>query len=212
MEPFPVPLDAFAGGQGYVATHWGIRVAWDVIADGEPPWPFATARTIDSIVWVIAEDGTRGAHPGPSAPATFQLWLVQVYRPGYPLAAERRWHPDWGVRDSIVGLTEPHTRDDLLPAWHGRALIVGYLEEEARKSRPRWLDLDQAARAVQQLLNSNPPIRPTRQAIADAIAAEEETEIPLDTLKSRWRRHKDYGDAPITLSEVLQLARQELHP
>ena len=37
MEPFPVPLDALPGGQGYVAVHWGIRVAWDVTADGEPP-------------------------------------------------------------------------------------------------------------------------------------------------------------------------------
>jgi len=119
----------------YALAHWGTLVDWDVAMDGEPPWPFATARVINSGVCVVAEDGTHEARPGPSVPVTFQLWLIQCYRPGHPLAAERRWHPDLGVRDSIIGLTAPHAEADVLAAWRGRALIAGYLETETRRGR-----------------------------------------------------------------------------
>jgi hypothetical protein len=112
---FPIPGDRLPGGEGYALVHWAVGVEWDVTMDGPPPWPWAKGTTID---------GER---------RTFQLWLIQCYRPGHPLAAERRWHPDLGARDAIVGLTEPHSQTDVLAAWQGHALITGYL---ARRGPP----------------------------------------------------------------------------
>ncbi len=121
---FRMPLsgDLLPDGQGYMLVHWGIRTDWDIVMDGEPPWPFASGRRFP--------DG----HP-----EVFQLWLIQAYRPGHPLAAERRWHPQRGVRDSIVGLEEPHTESDALNAWRGHALIAARL---LREPWPRSASLD----------------------------------------------------------------------
>jgi hypothetical protein len=82
----------------------------------------------------------------------YRLWLAQVYRPGHPLAAERRWHPDLDIHDAIVGLDERHAQRDVLAADRGHKLLGGYLALLALQARggrrkgdgSRWLS-DQEA-------------------------------------------------------------------
>jgi hypothetical protein len=180
----PVACDTLPGWEGYRLAHWGTRVDWDPTADGEPTeWPSATARTLDGEI------------------LTFRLWLIQAYRPGYPLAAERRWHPHLGVRDAIIGLEEDHTQDDLLAAWRGHALIMAHRQEEerGREEIKRAIYLRAAVSAARRMMDEQIP--PTFPLIAD-ILAEEEPELQPETIKKRWDRRKP----PILMGEVIRLA------
>ena len=74
-------------GDGWRHRKWGIPVNWDVDLDGPPQWP--------ALVMIHSTTGER---------ETYQIWLEQLYHPGLPIAAQRRWHPDLGVKDAIIGL------------------------------------------------------------------------------------------------------------
>jgi len=141
----------FHGGAGYVLVHWGIRVACDDPDKDDVDWPALSAREAISGELHV-----------------YQLWLIQAYRPGYPLAAERRWHPDLGILDAIVGLREGHRRADVLAANRGHKILVGYLAMQAGGGRhkgdgDRWLSDQEAMSDIDRELSSG-----ARSAIAIA--------------------------------------------
>jgi hypothetical protein len=73
--------------QGWRHRRWGVLSNWNVELDGPPQWPAIARRPLLGGEW-----------------ETYQIWLEQMYHPALPIAAERRWHPDLGTRDAIVGL------------------------------------------------------------------------------------------------------------
>jgi len=192
----PWPADLLPGGQGYTLAHWGIRTDWDIAKDGEPPWPFATASECNSVEWTPGPDGTFLPRPI-YTPRVFHLWLIQAYRPGHPLAAERRWHPGYGGRDSLVGLEEPHDRIDLLAAWAGQRLIVGD-QEQTSMEVGRSIDLRLAVQAARLLLQTG---HVTREAIFE-LMEKDQPGLSLDALLKRWGRRKP----PIRMREIMAVA------
>lgn len=192
----PWPADSLPGGQGYMLAHWGIRTDWDIARDGEPPWPFTSAPVSNSFEWITDEGGTRTPRLIFTV-RVFHLWLVQAYRPGHPLAAERRWHPGYGVRDSLVGLEEPHDRIDLLAAWTGQRLIVGD-QEQTSMEVGRSIDLRLAVQAARILVQTGPV---TREAIFELIE-KDQPGLSLDALLKRWGRRKP----PIRMREIMEVA------
>lgn len=52
-----------------------------------------------------------------------QLWLQRAWREGSPIAAERRWHPEWGTRNILAGVELFHTADHIEGALSGFHLI-----------------------------------------------------------------------------------------
>jgi hypothetical protein len=86
-----------------------------------------------------------------------------------------------------------------------------------RLQRSRSSHVEQAVRAAQHFLHSDPPRVPTRLDIARFIANEQgytgEFDDFLNTLKSRWGRdRRRVGEPTITMPEVLKIARQKMHP
>lgn len=149
---------------GYRIHQWGLRTGWDIALDGEPPWPRA-------ILGVIARLDTAGQPVRESH--VYQLWLIQAYRPGYPLGAERRWHPDLGVNDSIVGLTEPHEWPDVLAAHRGQQLIIDRLQQDPwPRSASQHEFLHERGRRLAAYCHArgiSDPMRLDRQTVAEAV-------------------------------------------
>ena len=95
------------GWVGHVLAVYGIRVSWPWPAeDVKPDWPH-----------VLISDAAGNVK------YCWQLWLQHAWKRASAVMAERRWHPDRGVTDSIIGLAAPHTRDDVLDAWRAIDMI-----------------------------------------------------------------------------------------
>lgn len=172
---------AKAGDQNYRIIQWGVLVDHRVDEARLPSWPHAV---------VSAPDGRS---------RVYQLWLIQCYRPGYPLAAERRWNPDRGtVADAVIGLEEPHTQEDLLSAWEAHAIIQDH-QERSREEILRDILLQTAVGAAHRLIADG--LTPTFPRIMARIAVDEPGLEP-ETLKKRWDRRTP----PIRMSEVLRRA------
>jgi hypothetical protein len=103
--------------EGFRRIQKGFEVPWDLDKSGAPPWPFI---------------GLDLGH----YQATWQIWVTYAFRVGSPLAAERRWHPERGQRDLIVGLDAPHTQAQVLDAWRAFGFIQQQ-EEQPGIGRPK---------------------------------------------------------------------------
>ena len=110
---------------GWHIVLWGVHVKWDWERDGNPTEWEAFYRDPIRVNCRPTDINAR---------ITYQLWLTQAYRDDSPIAAERRWHPDLGILDAIVGLHAPGISDgDILATRHGSTLIAGYLEQRRRR-------------------------------------------------------------------------------
>jgi len=151
--------------------------------------------------------------PQINGPCIIARWLSRhPDRPGVlEVAWDGRQRPSMRLKRSIHFLGSGAVEDAarLLALWGSGVEQAPQPASQVRNHRSRQSHLDQAANSARYLVNDDPTRRPTKQAIADFIAAEEQTEMPLSTLKSRWHRDRvRFGEKPITLKEVLSVARE----
>lgn len=127
-----------------------------------------------------------------------QVWLIRAWPAGSPLAVERRWHPEWGHRDLLVGLERPHNRADVEEARGGFELLSRLVNRGGRpQGRTKYPTLESFEKAVRALYQRSDDQRWKLDEAKDSRIAKW-LKISKTTL---YERLKDYG---YTLADIQQ--------
>ena len=158
--------------------------------------------------------------PNIDGPCIIARWRLRY--PGKPGVLRMTWDSrrrrEERFRRDVVVRGLGVTPDDVAQLWRlwttaaeAGSIEPGRSEAEPpqprqRTRRPRWLELQQAARAARALIETTHQC-PTFEAIHEYIATNYEPGLPIETLRSRWRlRGRD--EPPILMPEVLEEARR----